>query len=421
MEIKFDDPRKMGRILNSALEKNIETAIIAAAKKTVPYLLVKKTVKAKQQKIAIAKAAIALGKLICEVKRNRISAKCLLVEDIWQYQDIKLDERVWRSNVAVNTIEQCKNLNLIFDMVKGSWHLQENGKVPLWFWKLEELLIDDTKSHKVKEDFFSNNINTSALQPHCRNVISDNRQKSALIEHWTEMYIQGDKCRLLKCGGCNLNTKDKENRCMINYNKNLIRGIAVGITKRENNWITNFLTILLKDKPEYHLTLVQECLLLQLKEIDSAERELVKSQNFIEKLEAQTISLAWAYLKDKTRAIIPLRDLYLVRQSTLGNLWLLLTSTKETYDMIRALPHIYQEGFYRVIWVERYKKMCEWENSTGITRVKKKGAEEMRSGQRTNLQEPAKKKRKPNDKTELQNSNIWKTLKEKLIKTKKLV
>ncbi|CAG8814631.1 38363_t:CDS:2 [Gigaspora margarita] len=53
----------------------------------------------------------------------------------------------------------------------------------------------------------------------------------------------------------------------------------------------------------------------------------------------------------------------LVRQSTLENLQLLLTSTKETYDAIRALTHIYQEGFYRAIWAERYKKMCEWENS----------------------------------------------------------
>ncbi|CAG8730102.1 14071_t:CDS:1, partial [Gigaspora margarita] len=41
--------------------------------------------KAKQQKTAIAKAAIALGKLIREVKRNRISAKCLLVE-VWNNQ-----------------------------------------------------------------------------------------------------------------------------------------------------------------------------------------------------------------------------------------------------------------------------------------------------------------------------------------------
>ncbi|CAG8661484.1 23446_t:CDS:2, partial [Gigaspora margarita] len=73
-----------------------------------------------------------------------------------------------------------------------------------------------------------------------------------------------------------------------------------------------------------------------------------------------------------------------------------------------------------VIWVERYKKMCEWENSTGITRAKKRGAEEMRSSQRANLQESARKKRKLNDKPESQNSNIWKTLKEKLIKIKKL-
>ncbi|CAG8803564.1 31236_t:CDS:2, partial [Gigaspora margarita] len=170
-------------------------------------------------------------------------------------------------------------------------------KVPLWFWKLEELLIDDAESHKAKEDFFSNNINTYAHQPHCGNVTSDNRRKQwiwfaqknrkkwyigrvtkileklALIEHWTKMHIQGDKYRLLKCGGCNLNTKGKENRYMINCNKNLIRGAAVGITKRENNWITNFSTTLLKDKPKYPLTLAQECPLLQLKEIDYAEHE----------------------------------------------------------------------------------------------------------------------------------------------------
>ncbi|CAG8845455.1 28206_t:CDS:1, partial [Gigaspora margarita] len=47
--------------------------------------------------------------------------------DIWQHQEIKLDERVWHSNVVVNTIEQYKNLNLIFDITEGSWHLQENG------------------------------------------------------------------------------------------------------------------------------------------------------------------------------------------------------------------------------------------------------------------------------------------------------
>ncbi|CAG8845158.1 41694_t:CDS:2, partial [Gigaspora margarita] len=60
-------------------------------------------------------------------------------------------------------------------------------------------------------------------------------------------------------------------------------GVVVGITKRENNWITNFPTTLLKDKPEYHLIPVQECLLLQIKEIDRAECKLVKSQNFTEK------------------------------------------------------------------------------------------------------------------------------------------
>ncbi|CAG8775593.1 28460_t:CDS:2, partial [Gigaspora margarita] len=312
--------------------------------------------------------------------RQGILKECI-IQDIWQYQDIKLDERVW---------------------YKGSWHLQGkgptiismldsklekqskqtcidfgsfSGKVPLWFRKLEELLIDDAESHKVKEDLFSNDINTSILQPHCENVTSVNRhkqwiwftqkntkkwhlsritkllEKSALIEHWTEMHIQGNKCVLLKCKDCNLNTKGKKNECMINCNKNLIRGTAVGITKRENNWITNFPTILLKDKPEYHLIPVQECLLLQIKEIDSTERELVKLQNFTEKknecyrdedpeeetnwffcwenlkeikgskcksedtkhicleLEAQAISLAWAHLKDETRAVIILRDL----------------------------------------------------------------------------------------------------------------
>ncbi|CAG8656256.1 11507_t:CDS:2 [Gigaspora margarita] len=211
----------MGRIPNGALEevrqkntKNLgeyQNCIIAAAKKTVPCLQVKKTVKAKRQKIAIAKAAIALGKLIHEVKRNRISAKCLLVEvwnnqirrinhlaktkDIWQHQGVKLDKRVWRSNVTVNTIEQYKNLDLIFDMLEGSWHLQGNGPtiismldskmekqskqthidLGLFFIRQlldcsEELLIDDTESRKVKEDLFSNDINTSALQPHCEKL-----------------------------------------------------------------------------------------------------------------------------------------------------------------------------------------------------------------------------------------------------------
>ncbi|CAG8826451.1 6174_t:CDS:2, partial [Gigaspora margarita] len=151
-----------------------------------------------------------------------------------------------------------KNL-LTWQQIKTAQGTNCRDKVPLWFRKLKELLIDDTKSRKVKEDFFSNDISTSALQPHCGNVTLDNRrkqwiwftqknkkkwylgrvtkmlEKSALIEHWTEMHIQGDKYRLLKCRDCNLNTKGKENRCMISCNKNLIRGAAVGITKRENN------------------------------------------------------------------------------------------------------------------------------------------------------------------------------------------
>ncbi|CAG8844596.1 14914_t:CDS:2, partial [Gigaspora margarita] len=61
-KIKFDDPRKMERIPNSALEE----------------------VRQKNTK-TIAKAAIALGKLICKVKQNKISAKCLLVE-VWNNQ-----------------------------------------------------------------------------------------------------------------------------------------------------------------------------------------------------------------------------------------------------------------------------------------------------------------------------------------------
>ncbi|CAG8481844.1 3182_t:CDS:2 [Gigaspora margarita] len=586
------DPNKEDLIcLNEVLDQtweNIETAIIAAAKKTVPYLQVKKTVKAKQQKTAIAKVAIALGKLIRKVKRNRISIKCLLVEvwnnqirhinhlaktkvnkfpysredlkgwltevytwrkalegklttkservksaeiksfvqryaemivseqkkmlsllerpfnkinkeekkrldlegvaearhavltyadntiwiasskkqltqileltnefyqlnrikNIWQYQDIKLDERAWHSNIAINTIKQCKNLDLIFDMVEGSWHLQENGptiismldsksekqskqphidlglffvrqllncsgrnlltwqqiktargancrdKVPLWFRKLEELLIDDTENRKVKEDFFSNDINTSALQPHCGNITSDNRrkqwiwfvqknkkkwylgrvtkilEKSALIEHWTKMHIQGDKCRLLKCGGCNLNTKGKKNGCMISCNKNFIR-----------------------DKPKYPLTPVQECPLLQLKEIDYAEQA------------------EWYLLKKNKRY----RDEGPEEETNWFFCWENLKEIKgpkyKSEDTSNSLVTKIK-GLFQVLPTKT--ELC-------ITRAKKRGAEKMQSGQRANLHEPARKKRKPNNKTELQNSNIWKTLKEKLIKTKKLV
>ncbi|CAG8693482.1 18128_t:CDS:10, partial [Gigaspora margarita] len=234
------------------------------------------------------------------------------IKDIWQYQDNKLDEKVWHSNVAINTIEQCKNLDLIFDMVKIARGANCRDKVPLWFQKLEELLIDNAKSHKVKEDFFSNDINNFALQSHCRNITSDNRCKQ-----WIWFTQKNKKKWLLKCGGCNLNTKDKENGCIISCNKNLIR---------------------------VPFNPVQECPLLQLKEIDYAERELVKSQNFAEKvknlilenleknmienlensewylskknecyrdeehiwleLEARAISLAWAHLKDETRAVI---------------------------------------------------------------------------------------------------------------------
>ncbi|CAG8832686.1 37036_t:CDS:2, partial [Gigaspora margarita] len=192
--------------------------------------------------------------------------------DIWQYQDIKLDERVWYSNVTINTIEQYKNLDLIFNMIEGSWHLQENGPtiismldsksekqskqsridLGLFFVKQlldysEELLINDTESRKVKEDFFSNDINTFTLQLHCEILYQTTDVNSEYSSH--KRTRRRDKYTLLKYEDCNLNTKGKKNRCMISCNKNLIR-----------------------DKPEYPLTPVQECPLLQLKEIDYAER-----------------------------------------------------------------------------------------------------------------------------------------------------
>ncbi|CAG8756490.1 22121_t:CDS:2, partial [Gigaspora margarita] len=157
----------------------------------------------------------------------------------------------------------------------------------------------------------------------------------------------------------------------------------------------------------------------------------VPPRKFILEVQQRYIEAEWYLSKKNERyrneAVITLRDLCitilhkmrqerlrarqdyirgLVRQSTLENFRLILTSTKETFDAIRVLTHVYQKGFYRVIWVERCKKMCEWENSTDIMRAKKRGAEEMQSSQRANLQEPARKKRKLNDKTELQNSNI---------------
>ncbi|CAG8806271.1 31524_t:CDS:2, partial [Gigaspora margarita] len=338
--------------LNEVLDQtweNIETAIIAAAKKTVSYLQVKKTVKAKRQKTAIAKAAIALGKLIREI--NKEEKKRLDLEGVAEARHAVLthtDDTTWIASKLANEFYQLNGIKangaklklVVLNAEKSNieqaiqrklastrkWSTiismldsksEKQSKQPhidfgLFFVRQlldrsEELLIDDAESCKVKEDFFSNDINTSALQPHCENVTSDNRrkqwiwftqknkkkwylgrvtkvlEKSALIKHWTEMHVQGDKCRLLKYGGCNLNTKSKKNGCMISCNKNLIRGAAVGITKRENNWITNFLTTLLKDKPEYPLTPVQECPLFQLKKIDYTERELVKSQNFTEK------------------------------------------------------------------------------------------------------------------------------------------
>ncbi|CAG8613278.1 34263_t:CDS:2 [Gigaspora margarita] len=164
---------------------------------------------------------------------------------------------------------------LIWQQVKIAQDTNCKDKVPLWFRKLEELLIDSAESRKVKKDLFTNNINTSALQPHCKNVISDNRCKQWIwfTQKNMKKWHLGRVTKLL----------EKQEKWM-HSNKNLIRGAAVGITKKENNWITNFSTILLKDRPEYHLTLVQKCPLLQIKEIDSAKRELVKSQNFMEKI-----------------------------------------------------------------------------------------------------------------------------------------
>ncbi|CAG8793641.1 11912_t:CDS:10, partial [Gigaspora margarita] len=278
--------------------ENIETAIIAAAKKTVPYLQnnqirrINRLAETKINKFPHSREDLegwlteaytwrkALeGKLMTESERvksakikgfgytvqiNKEEKKRLDLEGVaearhavltytdditWIASNVKSDERVWHSNVAVNTIEQCKNLDLIFDMqqVKTARGANCRDKVPLWFRKLEELLTDDAESRKTTD------VN-SGYSSHKRTRRS-----------------------------YTLNTKIKKNRCMISCNKNLIRGVAVGITKRENNWITNFPTTLLKDKPEYHLTPVQEYLLLQLKEIDYAERELVKSQNFTEK------------------------------------------------------------------------------------------------------------------------------------------
>ncbi|CAG8573520.1 4008_t:CDS:2, partial [Gigaspora rosea] len=312
----------------------------------------------------------------------------------------------------MNTIEQCKKLDVIFDISENSWHVQGNsptiiskldyklkkqsmqvksacgrnskGKTPFWFRRLEELLIDDAENRKVKEDLCSGDVNTSVLQP-----------RGGHGE-------QVDKYMLSRCKGCNLNRKGKEKGCLINCSRKLIRGVATGISKKENRWITNFPTTLLKDNSKSFLTPIQECPLLQLEEIDSEKRELVKAK-------AQAVSLAWASLKDETRAVITLRDLCtivfketrqewiaarqdyvrgLVKQKTMNSLRALLTSSKETHEALRALLHMYQEGFYRVIWLERCKKQND-------------------------SQEPVRKRRKVHDRDDPQESGIWEVLTEK--------
>ncbi|CAG8718283.1 22825_t:CDS:2, partial [Gigaspora rosea] len=214
--------------------------------------------------------------------------------------------------------------------------------------RLEKLLIDDAENRKVKEDLCSSDMNTLALQPRSGRILPDNRYKQWIWFAHKDMGV-GTLVGLL----------------------NIWRSVATGISKKKNRWITNFPTTLLKDNSKSFPTPTQECLLLQLEEIDSVEWELVKAQRFTEKvtnlilenleknlLEAQAVSLAWALLKDETRAIITLRDLCtivfketqqeriaarqdyvrdLVKQKTINSLWALLTSSKETLKLSELL------------------------------------------------------------------------------------
>ncbi|CAG8829425.1 13166_t:CDS:1, partial [Gigaspora rosea] len=58
--------------------------------------------------------------------RQGILKECIM-QNICQHHDASLSKRSWRSNVAINTIKQCKKLVVIFDMPKDSWRVQGNG------------------------------------------------------------------------------------------------------------------------------------------------------------------------------------------------------------------------------------------------------------------------------------------------------
>ncbi|CAG8515989.1 18351_t:CDS:1 [Gigaspora rosea] len=75
----FEPSKEELAYLKEGLDKtweSIEAAILVAARKTVPYTKICKLGETKQHKTATIKAAIALGKLIREVKVSRAELGC---------------------------------------------------------------------------------------------------------------------------------------------------------------------------------------------------------------------------------------------------------------------------------------------------------------------------------------------------------
>ena len=201
--------------------------------------------------------------------------------------------------------QNCINM-FTWDQIKRCKNMSSKGRVAKQYKKLEEIILKNMNSRLVKEEFKLEEINTQSIRKKANKVTKDRRKKEwvlcnsqnnrvigkirskedrkTLIEYWeTREDSESLRTELVRCTGYENQDIFTENVCIMQRNNtDDILDISGAIYKQ-----SNVINILPKDmliEEEIETQQRRERKLIELREVDSVEIEIINSQGLKEEI-----------------------------------------------------------------------------------------------------------------------------------------
>ncbi|CAG8488254.1 26256_t:CDS:2 [Gigaspora margarita] len=131
-------------------------------------------------------------------------------------------------------------------LIKGA---TRKGRKPIWFEYLESIVLQDSATRKIKDDFYTSTDLRGLAIPNLQCLAGNRRIKdwviakkidsepivghtikknsnSVLIEHWKELdHLVPSQSKLEKCRNCSLSTNPTQDSCTLRISKGKILGV----------------------------------------------------------------------------------------------------------------------------------------------------------------------------------------------------